>query len=439
MSVVLKKMPRILDVGSQDGAVRSRSCYWKSLLLVVLAFLVGFANAKGYLQLLDLQFLSRLLTAMLVFILFLSSLTLLKSKGTPLKYIVPLFVLVLSKYAWLYFVNPGLFSVSGPEVNTNFAQGYYLFHTSYRGEVFYLLIGFFLCCVVARGANSFRELRWIVGALVLGSGIAPLIGFFFFHQMVGFRETMVDGILFPGGFWNSSVISFISVFWLAVAVMPYASKLGSWILKIFLFFITMGALVGLSRAALVSMSISSMVYLVMAREGRARIKLTIFFLLIILICLLFFSNVVGDFQSRFIEKATLADELRLQIWMGYLSNFSQYWMSGMGEDGYLAFSATRQGAHSIILSYLVRFGFLGVVFFLWLLYGVWVSIVKIQKAFPSKAIAAICAWLTAYLCLVTYNETGFAEIGLYMPLGLLLAWGEIASRYGLCSETCGGR
>ena len=279
---------------------------------------------------------------------------------------------------------------------------------------------FFVCSI-----RNTRELAGINFYLVLGCAVAPAIGFIFFPNMVGTRVAVVEGVSFSGGFWNSSIVGMVTTFWFSLCLMEYYFKKQAVLLWLLLGVIIMGALVGLSRTAFVSLGSSLLVYFFLSRSFSKRIWLLLLFLAVSILILRNFDLVLYNMQSRLGQHSNLLNESRILIWQDYLAHISEYWMFGVSTEGYRVFSMEYMGPHSIFLNWLVRFGIVGLLGFLWLLYGVFLSVKKIRVYFSRERYARVMAWTVSYITLVAYNETGFQVPSLYAIFAFIFVLAEI--------------
>src|SRR5690606_36677579 len=118
-------------------------------------------------------------------------------------------------------------------------------------------------------------------------------------------------------------------------------------------------------------------------------------------------------------------EPRIEIWRDYMEDITKYIFFGEIEGNYTIYSVTRQGPHSVLFNWLVQFGLLALIGFLFLIKGLFNSVKKIKNKFPIETSAAIYAWIAAYLAVAMINETGFEQLTIFAGFGIILGWGNI--------------
>lgn len=412
------------------GYLRFSFAQLRILFLQLLAFLLGVMNLKDLLYLLGVGYISRVLTMFILCLLGVSALYLLKNvlsrhRGHLFSKCFLFFtIVVFVKYLTLYLSSPQTFM--GVD---NFSIGIdnYSSKTDYLSEALFFLIIILSIFVFVRSIRSLLELQCVVVWLTLGCSIAPLISFVFFPYMVGSREILVQGVTFSGGFWNSSVIAFVAIFWIVLFFLRDLSFMKSLLMKGLLAVILLGSAVGLSRSFFVALTCSSLVYFCSSKSFRN--KFAFFFVLLIFAFIgwYFFGDVISNMQFR-LQNHKLGDESRLIIWSDYLSHVSEYWLFGSSVQGYRFYSLDGFGPHSIFLNCFVRFGIFGLLAFGVIIYSVFQSITKIARYYSSEKASLLFAWLANYLALVSYNETGFLVPSFYIVLALIIVMGDLVSR-----------
>lgn len=400
----------------------------KYFSLYLLAFLIPLLNAKGYFYVLSIGFFSKTLTLIMVALMGIISCSIVlrrSHKNVPaVKYVIPILIIFLLKYVLLFIQSPDSFFGRGiaeklAVAGSSTAAGLYL------EEAYYLFMSLTIMFIVVHWVDSFQVFSNVVFYLLLGSFVGPMIVIIAFPDEIGMRSISLAGIGMTGGVWNSSLISFITVFWLFVAADRFFQKIKRISGRLMLIVVVFGSLAGLSRSFYIAAIFSLFVYLLLLQNFKKKIFFMILVILGGVIFCLCFPAVVDAILIRF-NQTEIGRESRLDVWQDYLSNLSQYWISGVWKDGFRHFSVEELGPHSIFLNYLVRFGVLGLLVFLWLLFGILKAVSLVRRRFPSHFSAAVAAWLGAYLAMVSYNETGFLTVSFYASMALVLALGQIA-------------
>ena len=412
--------------------IRITSFYskFKCLLLSVLLFLIACLNAKSAFYLLHVSLLSKLVTALIFFVLgiafiFKKKLMMFNKRRKLLWYVLPLISVFLFKYASLYISSPSMFLDEGMQLRESIPADSYQHKQDYVADLIYFSIIFPAMVFLVVGIDNIKQLELACFYLTMGGAVYPLIGVVFFPYMIGSRAVALNGVGLSGGFWNPAVVAFVTSFWLMVALWEYSSFKRRGVAFFSLLLILLGSLVGLSRSAGLCVLGSLLGYLFFSKNFKKKIYAFVFIFFGAILFIHFFDVVIHNFQVR-LEVQGFRSDSRIHIWQDYWANIGQYWLAGAGAEGFKFYSADNMSPHSIFLSWLVRTGILGLLAFLWFLYGVFLSVIKVGVYLSREKFAMLIAWLVSYMGLVSFNNTGFITPSFYMALCLILVWGELA-------------
>jgi len=407
--------------------------------IIFLAFIVGLSISQIYLFAIFDLFWSRLLKWFLVFVLMFCWLHLFlplifnrRLSLKPVKYFLPLILIVSLKYFSFFVEDPSVFLPDAPAlqsqiVGVNYAEipvGVYFTQTKK------FLLNFLVMSVMALGLRSIKSIK--MASLVLGSGcaLAIIIPLVFFYDTIGSREAVYFGIAFAGGIWNSGIIALMSSGWLLIGIatdikIPRLIRRAATIMVIVIIF---GCIAGLSRSAILAISVSALFYLAYSRNIKNAGKLLFVFSFVFAIVILYWPGVIPGYQDRLIHSTgLLKDASRLLIWEEYIKTAHKYFLFGAPINGYIQFSGyTGRPPHSVILYLLVQFGVFGLGAFLWLLIGLFRSAKNVSRYVSKNQSHILLAWMVCYLTVSMINQTGFMELPLYGAIGIILAWGNVA-------------
>ncbi|MBF0331918.1 MAG: hypothetical protein HQL17_08290 [Candidatus Omnitrophica bacterium] len=395
-------------------------------ILVILAFLIGAIASKDYLYLLGLGDISRLLVFVILMLLGLGLLISWSDKGVSdflgfHRFIIFVAGLIVLKYLMLCFESPDM--VFGGSSSKFTSSAFVYEQVSWFEDMYYLFMALTSMYLAVRWINTFQAYLKTVFALLCGSALAPAIGLIFFSYNIGSRVVVVDGVNFAGGFWNSSVIGFTSVYWLAFTLQRKGFY-KKWLVLSLAFLLLFGALFGLSRSIFVAFGIAGLVYCWNIKSAMKKLLFISLFIIVAGVFVYYFSSVFTLLQGR-MGRTVLSDELRVVIWGEYLEHFLEYGLFGCSVLGYKHYSTGGYGPHSIFINWMVHFGVLGLGVFTYLLWLVHQALHQIRKNLSSDIYAAVLAWLVSYLCLVSWDETGFTTVSFYLAIGLVLALGKV--------------
>lgn len=389
-------------------------------IVVFLVFMAGFLNSRQYITFIGLGWLSGLmlmlfygLLAMLVIYFILNMIYNNNLYISYLNYWGLLVGSVFIKYLILYLQFPNSFLSEGG-----------LFSSL---QVF--LIGFTLMLILILGIKSIYYLKTSILFFGLGASFSAIIPLIFFPEMIGTRTTIVEEFNFTGSFWNSAVISYISVGWLLIAISTFESSKKKRYLQVGIFILLiLASLAGLSRGTLISLILSLAVYLIISNGLVKYIKTLIFITLISIVGIVFFQDTIESFQQRLEGGINIEEESRTTIWMDYLEALPSYFLIGAPEGDYTKYSFTNQPPHNVLLNWLAQFGIIALIGFISLLTGFVRIINSVRKNISLHTGAALYAWLVSYLSIAMINETGFNNLTIFGAFGLVLAWGNIINK-----------
>lgn len=404
---------------SENGTYRKKEEFVYKKMIILLVFLSGVLISQNYFEFMGLNILNTLVMVtfygLLSFMLVIKSLTSIYERKIYFKFQFwgILSIAIILKFVILFLQFPSLFFPGAKLFSQLFI---------FAGNLLFMIL-------LGKSINSISHLKRVIFALGLGASFSSLIPFLFFPEMMGQRATVINGYIFTGAFWNPSVISYISVGWLLIslATIETSKKKKGILITLFLLFIS-GSLVGLSRATMLSILISVIVYMVVSRSFVKYIKTITFVVLSVLILINLFPDAIIGFEQRLSGGVEIEDEARMIIWKDYLEDLPDYFLFGDIHGEYTRYSTTGIGPHSVILNWLTQFGFLAVIGFLVLIFGMLISIKKIQMAMSIEVAAGLYAWLAAYLSVALVNETGFRQLTVFGVFGIILAWGRLAHK-----------
>lgn len=387
-------------------------------LVVFLAGLMNSANFFIVIGLNDLNTITKicfyLLLASLFLILLINNL-LTRNSFLPeaFPYWSVLLCAVLLNYFILFIQNPSWIFPGG----------------KYFSDFFHFILILTIMIVLAGVLRSYQAIKLAIWGLALGSSFSALIPFLFYPEMIGSRDIDFQGHHFSGGFWNSSVISYISVGWLAVSLSTLEkSKIKSFFLMSLFLIMAIGGIAGLSRATLLSVVISVCVYIFFAKKFKKYIKVILSGAIIVFFVISFFPDLFTNFSARLEGGIDIEEEGRTKIWLDYLQDLPSYFLFGAIDGDYTKYSIYGMGPHSTILNWITQFGILGLLGFVILILGLVSSIKKIKVQFSIETSSALLAWLAAYLSVALINETGFKQLTVFAAFGIIMAWGNLSKK-----------
>lgn len=391
-----------------------------SKVLITMLFIIGFLNSKPYFDFMGYSLFPQLLMLVIyfttLFLLFLTVMNIMfKRKNYILssKYWLVLALALLFKYFLLFVQFP-----------SSFLPGHENFYPMLTN-----LINVFVVFILVESIKTMRDLRLSIWAFGIGAFLSTMIPILLFPEYIGLRANEINGFKISGGFWNQSIISYMSVGWLLLFLSNY-EKNKFYKVNAFLMFIIIiiGGMFGLSRAILLSVIMSTFVYLIVSNNLRKYIKSILAITVLVGIGLFLFKDVVESFSDRVDGGLQIEEEARIDIWKDYIKNIPDYFLFGEIEGDYKKYSSSvkKFGPHSVILNWLVQFGVLGLLGFLFLMYGILKSIKNIYYYHSKEFGSIVIAWFVAYMSIAAINETGFDQLSVFAAIGIILAWGNIA-------------
>lgn len=398
-------------------------------VVLLLIFIVGLFNSTPFIRYMGYNSINRIISVLFYLSLFFLCTVIILDflynrrklyRNSFTWYWVILFISVSFKFA-LYFIQSPRSIFPGGSHFSNIVT-----HMTNLLLIWVLIINI-------KNIRSLKQVIWGFGLGALFSAFIPLV---FFPEMIGSRTIHINNYVFTGGFWNSAVISYMSVGWLLVAIaILEKSKIKRWILLISFFLLLFAGLAGLSRATLLSLLTSVFVYLLTSRKFVRYLRTILISIVAIFLLSAFFQDVMENFGNRLDGGLNIREESRVEIWKDYIEDIPSYFIIGESEGNYKKYSATYQGPHSVILNWFVQFGILAVLGFLCLILGLFNATKVISKKYNKNVAPALYAWIIAYLSIAMINETGFDQLSVFGGMGIILAWGNIiSSSYSDCKE-----
>lgn len=391
-----------------------------SYMVLIILFLIGFLNGKPYFDFMGFSILPQFLmlfvfiiTILYSLIIFLDILFKRKSHIFSSNYWIILFLALFIKYFLLFVQFPGSFMPGGDNLYPMIS----------------MFINIFVIFILVESIKNMEALRLSIWSLGLGALLSTVIPILLFPEYIGLRINEIDGFNISGGFWNQSVISYMSIGWLLIFLSAYENNRLYKILSFLTFLIIItGGLFGLSRALLLSIIISTFTYLTVSNKLRKYVRSIVVIIIVIGIASFLFSDVIEGLSNRIDGGVQIEEEVRVDIWRDYIKNIPNYFLFGEIEGNYKKYSSSPKefGPHSVFLNWFVQFGILGLIGFMYLIYGVYRSYKNILRLQNREYAAIVLAWLVAYLSIAGINETGFSQLSIYTGFGLILAWGNIA-------------
>src|SRR5699024_7329090 len=135
------------------------------------------------------------------------------------------------------------------------------------------------------------------------------------------------------------------------------------------------------RAIVVSIILSVFIYLLVSNNLRKYIKSIVILIILLVIMSILFSDVIENFTNRLDGGIDIKEEARVDIWTDYIKNIPDYFFFGEIEGNYKRYSSSSKefGPHSVMLNWFVQYGIIGLIGFLYLIYGILRSIKKVYQ------------------------------------------------------------
>ena len=186
----------------------------------------------------------------------------------------------------------------------------------------------------------------------------------------------------------------------------------------------LASIAGLSRIFIVLTITSVLTFIIFSKGLKSTLKISISLVFVAVILHLFMpDSIVEGFQYRFAYSSTenISEEARITIWREYLSNIPEYFFVG-AFGNYRRFGP--QGiydTHSSFLGWFVQYGVIGLLGYLYLLYGLLREIFKIKK-YKTGTFKYLIAWFISYLTLIAVNQSGFQDPSIYAGFAFTILW-----------------
>lgn len=279
-----------------------------------------------------------------------------------------------------------------------------------------------------KNTTQFYKTVWAAGIGFFISAFWPLM---FYPELIGTRFEVYGGVAYSGGFWNYPLVSFVSIAWILLAITRMnESKTSHKVVAFTIFLIGwFASFAGLSRIFLIISVISALAFVLSSRGFQSILRFLLLLFLSIIIIQIMDPEIITRLSYRFdsLLSGNISDEARIGIWKGFLRNVDEYVLVGATTDyRTLGGPGWYGGTHSSLLNWFVQYGFLGLLGYLYLLFGLIKSILYHRKI-NQNIYSFLIAWFVGYLVLVLVNETGFYEPSFYTGFGLVLVWPHLIS------------
>lgn len=385
-------------------------------LILFFLFLIGVLNSRDYLNLMGYSSLTQVLTYFSLLILLIASIIVLIEIIQQRIYIKKKFFFNWVILCFAIFLRIFLIFIQYP---TSILPGgdYFIYSIDFISLILILFI-------LINRLTSIKLIKQSIWAFGLGLLLSALIPLLFYPEYIGFRVNKIGSYEFTGAFWNSGVIAFLSIGWLLIALSTLEKQKVKKALPIFMFLtLAFSGIAGLSRALLVSIVSSIIVYLIIARKLKQYISFITVGIIAIIVFWFSFEDVVNNLMVRFEGGVNIEEEARTNIWLAYIKNIPNFFFLGEIDGDYRKYTNGVFGPHSTPLNWLVQFGIFGLTGFVLLLIGIVKSAFYIGKVHTRVVSAPIFAWLIAYISTSFINETGFNNPTIFAGIGIILAWG----------------
>lgn len=289
-----------------------------------------------------------------------------------------------------------------------------------------LLTSLLMCTVILLGINTKKQLQKTILASIFGFALTSVIPLVLYPELIGRRVGTVNGINYPGSFWNMPLLSFVSVAWILIALINEQKlSINQKTIGYLIFIIGWASgFAGLSRIFVVLTISSVLFFLVTNRKFKVSFRLVLGMYILLLIINIMFPDILRSMQGRLdtLSSANISEESRLNIWREFINNKSRYFWWGSITDYRTLGPVDFYGApHSSFLNWLVQYGIIGLLGYLYLLSGLMKEIFK-TRIKNRIVFSSLLAWLIAYLTLATVNQTGFYEPSIYLGIAFVLSW-----------------
>lgn len=315
--------------------------------IVLLLFVVGAMNSIDYFNYMGLSIFSRLLTyAFYLLIVITTTLLLitltLDNKRLSLNFFPYWFIIIIAiflKMMILFIQFPTKMFFGGSNVSFT---------------ITFLSIAT-LIIIITNGLYDLKFIKMSIWSLGIGLIISSVIPLLFYPEMIGRREGIVNGYEFSGGFWNSGVIGFLSVGWLLIALsINEKSKIKRIILYGMFFLFALTGLAGLSRALILSIVFSILIYLVIANKLKQYLKFIVLGIIVSVVFIYIFNDIIENLMFRFEGGINIQEETRVNIWSAYLANIADFFWFGEITGDYKKYTRWVFGPHSAPLNWFAK-------------------------------------------------------------------------------------
>lgn len=287
--------------------------------------------------------------------------------------------------------------------------------------------------VIVLGVKDSRQFYNTVWSAGIGFFITAFLPLLLHPELIGTRFEVYNGVAYSGGFWNYPLVSFVSVAWILMAsTYMDCSKPRHRIIAFIIFLIGwFASFAGLSRIFLVITIVSVLAFVFSSNGYKFFVRFIAIFFIGLVLLQLIDSEIISRLFLRLNPLLTgeVSEEARIGIWRGFLQNMEKYVLVGSTTDyRTLGGIGWYGGTHSAFLNWFVQYGMLGLIGYLYLLWGLLKSIISFKSS-NSSIFSFLMAWFVGYLALVSVNETGFYEPSFYMAFGLILIWPNINNSF----------
>lgn len=295
------------------------------------------------------------------------------------------------------------------------------------GEVFldtFLVFSILTSITLVLGIQDKTQLFNCIYLSLIGMFLTSIIPLILYPEMIGTRLISVGSRFFLGSFWNYPLLSFIAAAWigLAIAGIDYFTKLQKVIIYTSFLITWVASFSGLSRTFVLVTIIGVITYLISIRNFKALTNVIAITILFLIIINLFDDSYLDHLLLRLesLSRDNIGDESRIFIWKGFLNNVDKYfWWGALVDSNTLGPSGYYTAPHSVYLNWLVKFGIFGLLSYLYMIFGCFKSINFIKK-YNLSMYGYLMAWLLSYLVVVTINESGFKNIGIFAGISYVL-------------------
>lgn len=287
--------------------------------------------------------------------------------------------------------------------------------------------------VIVLGVKDSRQFYNTVWSAGIGFFITAFLPLLLHPELIGTRFEVYNGVAYSGGFWNYPLVSFVSVAWILMAsTYMDCSKPRHTIIAFIIFLIGwFASFAGLSRIFLVITIVSVLAFVFSSNGYKFFVRFIAIFFIGLVLLQLIDSEIISRLFLRLNPLLTgeVSEEARISIWRGFLQNMEKYVLVGSTTDyRTLGGIGWYGGTHSAFLNWFVQYGMLGLIGYLYLLWGLLKSIISFKSS-NSSIFSFLMAWFVGYLALVSVNETGFYEPSFYIAFGLILIWPNINNSF----------